>query len=152
MFAETLSMLHSVGATPYHLTGMPSNTPIVAPTFSANQETAQYALRAVPGGLSLVGVFVKIAAFVLFALDHEVFIKANDWTDILLIGKQIAEHGLCPLGFAPWRWDTLSKKKISDTFQAHAGEILLIDSANDRRFFLVNGDVAIRDDYESIWK
>lgn len=78
VFAELFPMFHPIGTTPDDFPGRPGDSPVIAPTFSANQKTAQYALRAVPGGLSLVGVFVKIAALVLFALNHEVFIKAND--------------------------------------------------------------------------
>ena len=61
MLTELLSMLHPIGTTPDDLAGWSGNAAIVMTTFRANQKAAQYTLRVVPGGLSLMGVLVDIA-------------------------------------------------------------------------------------------
>ena len=102
MFAETLPMFYTIGTAPYHLAGRPRDTPIIASAFATNQEAPQYTLRVVPGGLSLIGIFIKIAALSLFALDHKELVEADDGTDVVLVGEQITDYSLCPLNLTPW--------------------------------------------------
>ena len=89
-------MLHSTGTTPDDLAGWPGNTAVIMATFRANQKAAQYTLRVVPGGLSLVGVLIYIASPAFLSLCQKEIVKAYNITNVLLIGKQIAENWLYP--------------------------------------------------------
>lgn len=102
MFAKLLSVLHSIGTAPYHFARGACDTSVIAPTLPTSQKAAQYTLRVVPGGLSLISIFINIAALTLFALCHEKFIEVNDGADVALVGEQVTDHSLRPLGFAPW--------------------------------------------------
>lgn len=85
MLAELLSMLHTAGTAPNNLPGRASNTPVVIITLSTNQKATQYTLGVVPGGLSMIGIFINVAAFTFFSLYQEEVIKTNDIADVLLI-------------------------------------------------------------------
>lgn len=100
VFAELLPMLHTAGTAPDNLPRWAGNAPVVMIAFSTNQKATQYILGIVPGGLSLLGIFVDVAAFALFSLCQEEVIKADDIADILLIREQIAEYWLCPMRFS----------------------------------------------------
>lgn len=102
MFAKLLSVLHSIGTAPYHFARGACNAPVVAPTFPTSQKAAQYTLRAVPGGLSLISIFINVAALALLALRHKEIIEANNGADVALVGEQLTDYSLCSLGFAPW--------------------------------------------------
>ena len=143
MLTELFPMLHPAGTTPDDLAGWPGNAAIVMATFRANQKATQYTLRVVPGGLSLMGVLVDIASSAFLTLCQKEIVKADDITNVLLIGKQIAENWLCP-AFPAFRgrYSPL-EQKISNPAQAHAGEVLLIDHSHDICFFLIDGHMAI---------
>ena len=85
MFTELFSVLHTAGATPDNLPGWAGNAPVVMIALSTNQKATQYTLGVVPGDLSLIGIFIDIAAFALFPLCQEEVIKADDIADVLLI-------------------------------------------------------------------
>jgi hypothetical protein len=85
MLAELLSMLHTAGAAPDNLPGWAGNAPVVMIALSTNQKATQYTLGVVPGDLSLVGIFIDVAAFALFSLYKEEVIKADDIADVLLV-------------------------------------------------------------------
>lgn len=85
MFAKLLSVLHTAGAAPDNLPGWAGNAPVVMIALSANQKATQYTLGVVPGDLSLVGIFIDVAAFALFSLYQEEVIKADDIADVLLV-------------------------------------------------------------------
>ena len=144
MLAERLSMLHTAGTTPNHLPGRATNAPVVIIALGTNQKAAQYTLGVVPGGLSLIGIFINVAAFTFFSLYQEEVIKADNIADVLLIGEQVAEYRLCPVFFSLWGGYPMLKKKISNPAQAHARKVLLIDGSDDICFFRINNDVTIR--------
>ena len=85
MLAKFLPMLYTTGAASDDFTGRAGNTPVVMIAFRTNQKATQYTLGVVPGGLSLVGILVDIAAPALFSLYQEKVIEANDIANILLI-------------------------------------------------------------------
>lgn len=84
----------------YHFARGTCDASVIAPTLPTSQKATQYTLRVVPDGLSLVSIFVNIAALTFFALCHEEFIKADDGADVTLVGEQVTDYSLCPLGFA----------------------------------------------------
>ena len=143
MLTELFLMLHPVGTAPDDLAGWSGNAVVIMATFRANQKAAQYTLRVVPGGLSLMGVLIYIAPPAFLSLRQKEIVKANDIANVLLVGKQILNYRLCPLLLALRRWDTLLKKKISDSAQAYAVEVLLIDHSYDVCFFMIDGRMAI---------
>lgn len=85
MLAERLPMLHTAGAAPDNLPRWAGNAPVVMITFSTNQKATQYTLGVVPGDLSLIGIFINVAAFALFSLYQEEVIKADDIANVLLV-------------------------------------------------------------------
>ena len=136
-------MLHSTGTTPDDLARWSGNAAIVMATFRTNQKAAQYTLRVVPGGLSLVGVLIYIASPAFLSLCQKEIVKAYNITNVLLIGKQIAENWLCPTIPVFRGWNVPLEQKISNPAQAHAGEVLLINHSHDICFFLIDGHMAI---------
>lgn len=68
MPAKMFSVLHSIGTAPYYFARGACDASVIAPTFPTSQKAAQYTLRVVPGGLSLIGIFINIAALTLLAL------------------------------------------------------------------------------------
>ena len=144
MLAELLSMLHTAGTAPNNLPGRASNTPVVIITLSTNQKATQYTLGVVPGGLSLIGIFINVAAFTFFSLYQEEVIKADNIADVLLIGEQVAEYRLCPVFFSFWGGYPMLKKKLSNPAQAHTREVALIDSLDDIYLFRLYNDATIR--------
>ena len=62
MLTELFLMLHPVGTAPDDLARWSGNAMVIMATFRANQKAAQYTLRVVPGGLSLMGVLIYIAS------------------------------------------------------------------------------------------
>ena len=120
MFTELLSMFYAVGTTPDDLAGRAGNAPVVMIALSTNQKATQYTLGVVPGDLSLVSIFIDVAALTLFPLYQKEVIKADDIADILLIRQHIAEYWLCPAAFSLGRWYSMLKEKISNPAQAHA--------------------------------
>ena len=104
MLTELFSVFNPIGTTPDDLAGWPGNTAVIMATFRANQKAAQYTLRVVPGGLSLMGVLIYIAPPAFLSLRQKEVVKADDIANVLLIGKQIAENWLCPafLSFREW--------------------------------------------------
>ena len=151
MLTELFPMLHTIGTTPDDLAGWSGNAAIVMATFRTNQKAAQYTLRVVPGGLSLMGVLVDIAPPAFLSLRQKEIVKNDDVADIFLIGKQIAENWLRPSIPAFRGWNIPLGQKISNPAQAHAGEVLLIDHSHDICFFLIDGHMAIWRDIISIW-
>ena len=142
MLTELFLMLHPVGTAPDDLARWSGNAMVIMATFRANQKAAQYTLRVVPGGLSLMGVLVDIAPPAFLSLRQKEIVKADNIANILLIGKQIAENWLCPAFPAFRGWNLTLEQKISNPAQAHAGEILLIDHFHDICFFLIDGHIA----------
>ena len=128
VLAKLLSMLHTTGTAPNNLPGRASNAPVVMIALCTNQKATQYTLGVVPGGLSMIGIFINVAAFTFFSLYQEEFIKADNIADVLLIGEQVAEYRLCPVFFSLWGGYPMLKKKISNPAQAHARKVLLINS------------------------
>ena len=151
MLTELFSVFNPIGTTPDDLAGWPGNTAVIMATFRANQKAAQYTLRVVPGGLSLMGGLVDIASSAFLSLCQKEIVKADDIANVLLIGKQIAENWLCP-AFPAFRgrYSPL-EQKISNPAQAHAGEVLLINHSHDICFYLIDGHMAIRRDIISVW-
>ena len=151
MLTELFSVFHPIGTTPDDLAGWSGNAAIVAATFRATQKAAQYTLRVVPGGLSLMGILVDIAPPAFLSLCQKEIVKADDIADALLIGKQIAENRLCPAFLSFRRWNITLEQEISNPTQAHAGEVLLINHSYDICFFLIDGHVAIWCNIISVW-
>ena len=151
MLTELFSVFHPIGTTPDNLAGWPGNAAIVMATFRTNQKAAQYTLRVVPGGLSLMGVLIYIAPPAFLSLHQKEIVKADNVADVLLIGKQIAENRLRPAFPAFRGWNIPLEQKISNPAQAHAGEVLLIDHSHDICFFLIDGHMAIWRDIISVW-
>ena len=89
-------MLHPIGTTPDDLARWSGNAMVIMATFRANQKAAQYTLRVVPGGLSLMGVLIYIAPPAFLSLRQKEIVKADNIANVLLIGKQIAENWLYP--------------------------------------------------------
>ena len=151
MLTELFLMLHPVGTAPDDLARWSGNAMVIMATFRANQKAAQYTLRVVPGGLSLMGVLVDIAPSAFLSLHQKEIVKADDIANVLLVGKQIAENWLCP-AFPAFRgrYSPL-EQKISNPAQAHAGEVLLINHSHDICFFLIDGRMAIGCNIISVW-
>ena len=131
MLTKLFPMLHPIGTAPDDLAGWPGNAAIITATFRANQKAAQYTLRVVPGGLSLMGVLVDIAPPAFLSLRQKEIVKADNIANVLLIGKQIAENWLRPAIPVFRGWNIPFEQKISNPAQAHAGEVLLIDHSHD---------------------
>jgi len=91
---------------------------MVAPR--TNQKATQYILGVVPGSLPFIGVFINVAALALFSLRQKEIIKANDITDVFLIGEQTTEYWLCPALFSIGKEYPMLKKKFSNSAQAYA--------------------------------
>ena len=151
MLTELFLMLHPVGTAPDDLARWSGNAMVIMATFRANQKAAQYTLRVVPGGLSLMGILVDIASSAFLSLNQKEIVKANDVADVLLVRKQIAENWLCPVFLAFRGCNITLEQKISNPAQAHAGEVLLINHSHDICFFLIDGHMAIWRDIISVW-
>lgn len=151
MLTELFSMLHTIGTTPDDLARWPGNAAIVTAAFRTNQKAAQYTLRVVPGGLSLMGVLVDIAPSAFLSLHQKEIVKADNIANVLLIGKQIAENWLRPSIPAFRGWNLTLEQKISNPAQAHAGEVLPINHSHDICFFLIDSHMAIWRDIISVW-
>ena len=151
MLTELFPLLHPAGTAPDDLARWPGNTAIVMATFRANQKAAQYTLRVVPGGLSLMGVLIYIAPSAFLTLRQKEIVKTDDIANVLLIGKQIAENWLCPAFPAFGGWYSPLEQKISNPAQAHAGEVLLVNHSHDICFFLIDGHMAIWRDIIPLW-
>mgnify|MGYP007063247495 CR=1 FL=1 len=151
MLTELFPVLHPTGTTPDDLAGWPGNAAIVTATFRANQKAAQYTLRVVPGGLSLMGVLVDIASPAFLSMCQKEIVKADNIANVLLIGKQIAENWLCPAIPAFRGWNLTLEQKISNPVQTHVGELLLINHSYDICFFLLDGHMAIWREIISVW-
>ena len=63
---------------PDDFTRWPSNATVVMPAFFTKQKAAQYTLRVVPGGLSLIAVLIQIALPAFLSLYQKEVIKADD--------------------------------------------------------------------------
>ncbi len=144
MFAELLPMLHLAGAAPDNYARRSGNASVIMVALRTNQKTTQYTLGVVPGGLPLIGVFIDVATLALFSLRQKEIIKANDIADLALIGEQIVEYWLCPVFLSLGRGYPMLKKKISNSAQTHAREVLLVDGSDDGCFFGIYNDEAIR--------
>ena len=114
MLTELFSVFHPIGTTPDDLAGWPGNAAIVMATFRTNQKAAQYTLRVVPGGLSLLGILIYIAPPALLSLHQKEVVKADNIANVLLIGKQIAENRLRPAFPAFRGWNIPLEQKISN--------------------------------------
>ena len=104
MLTELFPMLHPAGTTPDDLARWSGNAAVIMATFRTNQKAAQYTLRVVPGGLSLMSILIYVAPSAFLSLRQKEFVKADDIANVLLIGKEIAENWLCPvfLAFRGW--------------------------------------------------
>ena len=151
MLTELFPMLHTIGTTPDDLARWSGNAAVIMATFRTNQKAAQYTLRVVPGGLSLMSILIYVAPSAFLSLRQKEIVKADDIANVLLIGKQIAENRLCP-AFSAFRGRNITlEQKISNPTQTHVGEVLLINYSHDICFFLIDGHMAVWCDIISVW-
>ena len=60
MFTNPLAMLHLAGTPPDDFSGWPGNVVVAVSPLRTNQQAAQYTLRVVPGGLSLMRILIQM--------------------------------------------------------------------------------------------
>ena len=87
MLTKLFPILPPIDTTPDNLARWSGYAAIVLATFHASQKAAQYTLRVVPDGLSLMSVLIYIDPSAFLSLRQKEVINADDIANVLLVRK-----------------------------------------------------------------